>query len=415
MKYLNALLFSSVFISCTAYSNSQIPTPSTSSPNKLYHETYRPQVHFSPAKKWMNDPNGMFYLNGEYHLFYQHNPLTSVWGPMNWGHAVSKDLVHWKHLPIALKPDLQGMIFSGSAVVDTKNTSGLGTKDNPPIVALYTNHDQSRERQGHNDFQTQALAYSLDKGLTWTKYAHNPVLKNPGIRDFRDPKVMWHEASNRWVMALAQKDRVGFYSSSNLKEWKLESTFGRDTGSHGGVWECPELMSIKVDGSNTRKYVLLVSVGSGGPNGGSATQYFVGDFDGHQFTLDPAWQKELAVTQASFPQGKTFNDFEHDVSGWKAKGKAFAGMPTRGGHIDQPPPRAFQGNYLINSFADKDRATGTLESPKFTIEKPYINFLIGGFPGWSAQDIGLRGKSIWCNQRSATGCPGGGFAALIGQ
>ncbi|NJL74210.1 MAG: glycoside hydrolase family 32 protein [Saprospiraceae bacterium] len=173
-------------------------------------EQHRPQFHFTPPSGWMNDPNGMCYYDGEYHLFYQHYPDASVWGPMHWGHAVSKDMVNWEHLPIALYPDELGMIFSGSAVVDKNNTSGFKSGENDPIVAIYTYHDMTKEKAGDIDFQTQGIAYSNDKGRTWTKYTGNPVIKNPGVRDFRDPKVFWHEASQQWVMIIQEPIACNF-------------------------------------------------------------------------------------------------------------------------------------------------------------------------------------------------------------
>jgi fructan beta-fructosidase len=256
-------------------------------------EAHRPQFHFTPAAGWMNDPNGMVYHQGEYHLFYQHNPDTTVWAPMHWGHAVSKDLVHWEHLPVALYPDSLGMIFSGSAVVDHQNTSGLGTKDNPAMVAIYTYHNAAGEKAGRNDYQTQGLAYSLDKGRTWTKYKNNPVLKNPGIRDFRDPKVTWYEKGKKWIMTLAVTDHISFYSSPDLITWKRESDFGAGIGGHGGVWECPDLFKLPVDGSGEEKWVLIVNINPGAPNGGSGGQYFVGAFDGKKFVLDKQFQAQL--------------------------------------------------------------------------------------------------------------------------
>ncbi|MGL1955717.1 MAG: glycoside hydrolase family 32 protein [Colwellia sp.] len=258
-----------------------------------HSELYRPQFHFSPKENWMNDPNGMVYYQGEYHLFYQYHPESSVWGPMHWGHAISKDLVHWEQFPIALYPDELGTIFSGSAVVDWNNTSGFGSKDNPPLVAIYTYHDIQAEKDGKLDFQTQAVAYSLDKGRTWQKYNKNPVLSNPGIKDFRDPKVAWHEESQKWIMSLAQADHIGFYSSINLIDWNLESTFGKEWGVHTGVWECPDLIKMPIEGTHEYKYVLIVSINPGGPNGGSATQYFVGDFDGKTFTLTDDFKDDV--------------------------------------------------------------------------------------------------------------------------
>jgi fructan beta-fructosidase len=253
----------------------------------LFREQYRPQFHFTPPSNWMNDPNGMFFYEGEYHLFYQYYPDGNKWGPMHWGHAVSNNMVQWQHLPIALYPDSLGNIFSGSAVVDHYNTSGLGTAGKPPIIAIYTYHNMAGEKAGKNDFQYQGIAYSNDKGRTWKKYEQNPVLPNTtGIRDFRDPKVMWHEATKKWVMTLAVKDHVEFWASSNLINWNYLSSFGKELGAHGGVWECPDLFSIKVKETGRTKYVLLVSINPGGPNGGSATQYFVGDFNGTIFLTD---------------------------------------------------------------------------------------------------------------------------------
>ncbi|TWR29297.1 glycoside hydrolase family 32 protein [Mucilaginibacter pallidiroseus] len=250
--------------------------------DSAYNEQYRLQAHWSPKAKWTNDPNGLILHNGTYHLFYQHYPDSTVWGPMHWGHATSKDLVTWKQQPIALYPDSLGYIFSGSIVADEKNTSGLGEGGKTPLVAIFTHHDPKGEKSGSSTYQNQSIAYSLDEGQTWTKYANNPVLKNPGIKDFRDPKVFWYAPQNKWLMSLATKDRITFYSSANLKNWKKESEFGEKLGGHGGVWECPDLISLKLNGK--QYWVLLVSINPGGPNGGSATQYFVGNFDGNKFT-----------------------------------------------------------------------------------------------------------------------------------
>ena len=254
-----------------------------------YNEPHRPQIHFSPPVNWMNDPNGMVYLDGEYHLFYQYYPNATVWGPMHWGHAVSRDLVHWENLPIALAPDKLGYIFSGSAIVDKQNTSGFGDGKNVPIVAMFTYHDMAGEKAGRTNFQSQGIAYSLDNGRTFTKYDKNPVIPNPeNIKDFRDTKVFWHEETQQWKVVFAVADRVRFYSSNNLKDWKLTGEFGKTFGSHGGVWECPDLFPLKVKGANRTKWVLLSSINPGGANGGSATQYFVGDFDGKTFKSDNA-------------------------------------------------------------------------------------------------------------------------------
>ena len=247
-----------------------------------YQETYRPQIHFTPDKGWMNDPNGLVYHKGEYHMFFQYNPDSTVWGPMHWGHAVSRDLVHWTQAPIALYPEQGVYVFSGSAVFDNDNTSGLGTSGNAPLVAIFTSHDMAGEKAANNRFQNQALAYSLDDGNNWTKYSGNPVLKSPGLKDFRDPKVIWYAEGKKWMMTLAAGDRVMFFSSPDLKSWTKESEFGAGTGAHGGVWECPDLISYTVDGQQV--WLLLVSINPGGAQGGSSVQYFTGSFNGHSFT-----------------------------------------------------------------------------------------------------------------------------------
>jgi fructan beta-fructosidase len=250
---------------------------------------------------------------------------------MHWGHAVSEDMVHWEHLPIALYPDSLGTIFSGSAVVDHNNTSGFGTAGNPPMVAIYTYHDAEGERAGRKDYQSQGIAYSLDNGREWIVYDQNPVLKSPGIADFRDPKVMWHDQTQQWIMTLAVADHISFYSSDDLKEWKKESDFGVNIGAHGGVWECPDLFQLQVEGTQDKKWVLLVSINPGAPNGGSGTQYFLGDFDGKNFTMDeqfaPAVGKEgvwldygrdnyAGVTWANIPKEDGRRLFMGWMSNW---------------------------------------------------------------------------------------------------
>ena len=274
--YLKYISLIAVFASCTASKKMASPD------NAFASEQHRPQIHFSPKTGWMNDPNGMVFHNGTYHLFYQYYPDSTVWGPMHWGHATSNDLVHWQHQPIALYPDSLGYIFSGSAVVDAANTTGFGKNGQMPLVAIFTSHDPKRQKEHRNDVENQSIAYSLDEGKTWTKYSGNPVLKNPGIRDFRDPKVSWNEETKKWIMTLATQDRITFFSSPNLKDWTKESEFGKELGAHGGVWECPDLFSLNYEGK--KHWVLIVNINPGGPNGGSATQYFVGNFDGHQFT-----------------------------------------------------------------------------------------------------------------------------------
>lgn len=333
-----------------------------------YREPWRPQFHFTPATNWMNDPNGMVYYEGEYHLFYQYNPFGTKWGHMSWGHAVSKDLVHWEHLPIALYEENDVMIFSGSAVVDWNNTTGFGSKGKPPLVAIYTGHYTKKP------LQNQHIAYSNDRGRTWTKYERNPVL-DIGDKDFRDPKVMWHEPSKQWIMTVAWPThrKVRFYSSPNLKDWQHLSDFG-PAGSTTGIWECPDLFPLKTDGRK-QKWVLVVNVGSGAPAGGSGCQYFVGDFNGKTFTLDESFPRP---TLESVPEGKVLADFEGDDFGsWRATGAAFD-KPVRGGHPNQQAVAGFRGRALANSFKGGDQSEGTLVSPDFEITHDHVSFLIGG-------------------------------------
>lgn len=282
IRFMIFAVASFVAVNCTQTGSTEKESSvgGSGSLNGVYSEKFRPQFHFTPAKNWMNDPNGMVYHNGEYHLFYQYNPFGDRWGHMSWGHAVSKDLAYWEHLPIALEEENNVMIFSGSAVVDKDNTTGFGTPDNPPMVAIYTGHHTDRE------LQDQRLAYSIDEGRTWTKYENNPVLD---INDpnFRDPKVLWHEGTNQWVMVVAKTREfiIQFYGSKNLKDWEFLSEFGK-TGAMGGQWECPALFELPIEGSEETKWVLQVDLNPGGPNGGSGSQYFVGDFDGKTFTQD---------------------------------------------------------------------------------------------------------------------------------
>nr|WEI57522.1 putative GH32 family protein [Cyphoderus albinus] len=243
-------------------------------------ESHRPRYHFSPREKWLNDPNGMVYYEGIYHLFFQYHPFSSEWGPMHWGHAISTDMIHWKELDIALYPDELGFIFSGSAVVDFKNTTGFqpSNSDVPPIVAVFTHAGGE-----NNVIQRQSLAYSLDKAMTFAKYDGNPVLEVPTEPDFRDPKVHWNEEGQRWIMALAVRNRIEFYSSTDLKSWVKDSEFGANPqeGAHGGVWECPDVFPLKVTnsaGEEIELWALIVSINPGGPNRGSIAQYFIGNF-----------------------------------------------------------------------------------------------------------------------------------------
>ena len=236
-------------------------------------EKHRPVYHHTPQYGWMNDPNGMFYKDGVWHLCYQFNPYGSQWENMTWGHSTSTDLVHWKAEPTAITPDALGTIFSGCCVVDKNNTAGFG---NDAIVAFYTSAGAR---------QTQSMAYSTDGGKTFTKYENNPVITS-NVPDFRDPHVFWNAEAGFWNMILAAGQQMSIYSSKDLKEWKHESDFGAEYGNHGGVWECPDLMKMKVAGTDKEKWMLICNINPGGPFGGSATQYFIGEFDGHKFTCE---------------------------------------------------------------------------------------------------------------------------------
>lgn len=230
-------------------------------------EKFRSIYHHTPVYGWMNDPNGMFYKDGVWHLYYQYNPYGSQWENMTWAHSTSTDLIHWKNHGEVIQPDALGTIFSGSSVVDKENTAGFG-KD--AVVAFYTSAGAA---------QTQSIAYSTDNGETFKKYVNNPILTSD-VPDFRDPNVFWNEEVKQWNLILAVGQQMNIYSSKNLKDWKYESSFGEGYGNHGGVWECPDLLKIG------DKWVLICNINPGGPFGGSATQYFVGSFDGHKFTCE---------------------------------------------------------------------------------------------------------------------------------
>ena len=264
-------------------------------------EKHRPVYHQTPKWGWMNDPNGMFYKDGVWHMYFQYNPYGSKWENMSWGHSTSTDLVNWKHEPLALFGDGLGTIFSGSCVLDKNNTAGYGDST---VVAFYTSAGPS---------QTQSMAYSTDGGKTFTKYENNPIITSPS-RDFRDPHVFWNEEAGFWNMILAAGQEMQIFSSSNLKDWKYESSFGEGYGNHGGVWECPDLMKMKVAGTDKEKWMLICNINPGGPFGGSATQYFIGEFDGHKFTCEdePSETKWMdygkdhyaTVTFSNAPEGR---------------------------------------------------------------------------------------------------------------
>ena len=287
-------------------------------------EKYRPLYHHTPAYGWMNDPNGMFYKDGVWHLYFQHNPYGSTWGNLSWGHSTSTDLVHWQYEGDPVMPDAWGLIFSGSSVVDTDNTAGFGPG---AIVAFYT----SAKSTPWGDVQMQSMAYSTDGGKSFTRYEGNPILTSTE-RDFRDPKVFWYAPGKHWVMLLAVGQQMQIFSSKNLKEWKHESDFGLKHGAHGGVWECPDLVELPIEGTKEKRWVLICNLNPGGPFGGSATQYFVGTFDGKKFTnqfptktkwMDYGKDHYATVTFSNAPDGRCV------ALGWMSNWQYAAVVPTK--------------------------------------------------------------------------------------
>lgn len=348
---------------------------------KVVNESdYRPAFHFTPPSNWMNDPNGLVYYQGEYHLFYQYNPHGNTWGPMNWGHAVSTDLYNWKDLSIALSPDVNGTIFSGSVVIDSANLAGFRTGNELPMVAIYTNAGVR---------QTQSIAFSNDKGRNWIKYENNPVLSNPAINDFRDPKVIWYSPEEKWVMSLATGNKICFYSSKDFKSWKFESDFGLGLGAHGGVWECPDLFQLTVEGTNTKKWVLLVSLNPGGPNGGSATQYFVGEFDGKTFTTEDteiAWadygtDNYAGVTYSNVPA----SDGRRIMIGWMSNWNYAGSVPTLTWRSTMTVPRVI--TLIENESKFKLRFNPAVELNKYKNKKNEINISLSKEINLSNNDI----------------------------
>jgi len=358
-----------------------------------YLETYRPQLSYTSAKNWMNDPNGLVYHDGEYHLFYQYNPNGNTWGDMSWGHAVSTDLLHWNELPVALSAEkdaggkLTQMFFSGSAVVDTNNTSGLGSAGNPAMVAIYTSvYPQGKTLANGQvlapNSQAQSIAYSLDRGRTWTQYTGNPVIPVPPApfenegQNFRDPKVFWYAPEQKWVMVAVASERhqALLFSSKNLRDWTYMSAFG-PANAVGGIWECPDLFELPVDGdASKRKWVMNININPGSVAGGSGAHYFVGKFDGTQFVADAN-----SVIDKKPPAGTVYQDFEaasFDATGWTSTGDFVGKTPVAPSHgvADN------QGSQLLDTYrlGKDDAAMGTLTSPTFTVSSKYINLMVGG-------------------------------------
>lgn len=323
-----------------------------------YDETWRPAFHFTPPSKWMNDPNGLVYHNSKYHLFYQYYPNDIVWGPMHWGHAESTDLLHWKQLPIALYPDSLGWIFSGSAVIDKNNTSGFGAN---AMVAMFTYHNDAIWQSGRKNTESQGIAFSLDEGRTWTKYKGNPVLNNNGEQDFRDPKVSWNASIGRWNLVLAVGDRIKIYSSPDLKAWTFESDFIPGVKETYGVWECPDLFPMEA--GSEQKWVLILSQNMNGPNGGSATRYIVGHFDGRTFRAEtePQWidtgmDYYAAVTYYNVPDGKRI------LLGWMSNWLYATKTPTQVWRSAMALPRELTLEKTASGYTLRQVVAGTFSS-----------------------------------------------------
>ena len=339
---------------------------------------WRPRYHYTPMRNWMNDPNGLVWFDGEYHLYYQYNPLGDQWGHISWGHAVSRDLVSWQELPVAIQATDRVMAFSGSIVVDHHNTGGFAppASSAPPLVAFFTGFDPVTK------IQSQHLAYSLDRGRSFTAYAGNPVI-DIGSTEFRDPKVFWHGPTQRWVMLVvaALVQEMWIYTSVDLKAWAKVSTFGPAGSAANNIWEVPELFELPVDdGIGTvparKRWLLVISVNHGALWGGSGVQYFVGDFDGTRFVADAS----DAVDALAPPPGDRIADFEggHLPPGWRISGSAFGPGPVAGALQNQLHVSGHLGRGLMNSFHGGDASTGALTSPAFTVTRPFISFLIGG-------------------------------------
>ncbi|HEY5751862.1 MAG TPA: GH32 C-terminal domain-containing protein [Chthoniobacterales bacterium] len=392
------------------------PHPALAQVQPTYQEQFRPQYHYTPAKNWMNDPNGLVSYRGKHHMFYQYNPVADTWGAtISWGHAVSTDMVHWEELPVAIPATDTLSIFSGSAVVDEKDTSGFGTPRNPPLVAIYTivyRTDGTDPTDGSvipQGTQAQAIAFSTDEGLTWTPYEKNPVInpnKDPSLnpQEFRDPKVFWYKPSKQWIMAIALpvQHKIRFYSSPDLKNWTYLSDFG-PANAVGGIWEVPDLFELPVDATprdktsdqlasqpdqnaskkpgndkekpRNSKWVLVVNLNPGSVAGGSGAQYFIGHFDGVQFHAENVYDN-------SPPPGVVFQDFEADTTfeaaGWTPTGDFVGEGPALGTLPNQQPVSGYLGDRLVNTFINVDASKGTLTSPAFTVDSKYINLLVGG-------------------------------------
>ncbi|MGL6314139.1 GH32 C-terminal domain-containing protein [Vibrio sp. WXL103] len=314
-------------------------------------EKYRPLIHMTPDLGWMNDPNGLVYFNGLFHQFYQYYPNDTVWGPMHWGHKVSKNLLDWQELEPALYPDEAGMCFSGSALVDWNNTSGLFEADQPGLLAFYTSfiqptHELLDGTRVETPIQQQSLAYSQD-GISWKKYADGaPIIPARGNPDFRDPKVFWHQESQAYVMVVSCGQHIEFYRSTNLLDWNLTSEFGYRHGAHSqGPWECPDLFELTLEGCEERYWVLVVGIGEGAHCGGAGTQYFIGQFDGQRFTNLNSPEKTLWLDFGrDYYATQSFSDIPVEdgrriVSTWMSNHQYSLQLPTQAFRSSMAMPR----------------------------------------------------------------------------
>lgn len=372
--------------------------------DRTNREKFKPSFHFSPDYGWMNDPNGMVYQDGIYHLCFQYNPYGSTWENMSWGHATTKDLITWKHEPDALHGDGFGGMFSGGAVVDKFNSAGFG-KD--AIIAFYTNAGVG---------QVQCIAYSLDNGKSFTKYENNPVLTSP-IADFRDPKVFWHEDTKRWIMILAVDQHMEIFTSQNLKNWEYASSFGEKEGAHGGVWECPDLIELPIEGTDKKKWVLICNINPGGPFGGSATQYFVGQFDGKTFINDSPYKTKwmdygkdyyATVTWANAPENRCI------ALGWMSNWQYANQIPTQQFRSATSIPRdlvLFQenGEVYLKSIIVKEleqfvKSGDVIKDIEVKSEYEMRNFLLGKEAAYSidlkmaVNDADIVGLTLFNNR-----------------
>jgi len=365
----------------------------------------RPHYHFTPAANWINDPNGLVHYQGEYHLFYQHHPENITWGPMHWGHAVCRDLVNWQHLPIALFPDENGVIFSGSAVIDWENTASFGRA---AMVAIFT-HNQN----GH---QSQSLAYSLDAGRTWRKYSGNPVLPSAdGQRDFRDPKVFWYEgqADGHWVMCLTAGDRILFFTSPDLIHWTPSGQLGPIVNAAIGVWETPDLFELYVDSGPETRWILTIGVQDGAPAGGSGTMYFIGRFDGGTFTSENSEETLMWMDYgADFYAPQSWNNEPHQrriMLGWMSNWQ----------YANDTPATTWRGMFSLPRELSLSRTATGIHLVQRPI--PELQLLRGNHHHWQDEIIspgtnlfaGIQGSSFEINANIKVGQDADGFGFRV--